>query len=109
MPHPRTSMTKQPETSSMRIRTLCRYLIGDRAAIETIAVCPRALWIGGLFVLSAGFARDYDGKDLLSEPWHVLIPFGASLASSFILFLVLFLKIVMRQADRPNFWPAYGA
>jgi hypothetical protein len=37
-------------------------------------------------VLSAGFAREYDGEDLSAEPWHLLIPFAASLATSFLLF-----------------------
>jgi hypothetical protein len=72
----------------MTIRTLLRYLIGDRQAILTLAVDRRALWLGFLFVLSAGFAREYDGEDLLHEPWHLLIPAAASLATSFLLFLI---------------------
>ena len=30
-------------------------------------------------MLSAGFAREYDGEYLLAEPWHLLIPVAASL------------------------------
>jgi hypothetical protein len=70
----------------MRTSTLFRYLLGNREAILTIAGNRHALWIGFLFVLSAGFAREYDGEDLLHEPWHLVIPLGASLASSFALF-----------------------
>jgi hypothetical protein len=74
----------------MGIGTLVRYLIGDREAILAIAGSRHALWLGLLFVLSAGFARDYDGEDLLAEPWHLLIPLGASLASSFVLFTLAY-------------------
>jgi len=58
----------------MGIGTLLRYLIGDRKAILAIAGSRHSLWIGFLFVLSAGLAREYDGEDLLHEPWHALIP-----------------------------------
>jgi len=45
----------------MGITTLLRYLIGGREAIRQIAASRGGLWIGLLFVLSAAFARDYDG------------------------------------------------
>jgi hypothetical protein len=73
----------------MTIATLLRYLIGDRQAILTIASNRHALWIGLLFVLSAGFAREYDGEDLLHEPWHLLIPLAASLVASLILYAMV--------------------
>src|SRR5262245_28689521 len=90
----------------MRLRDLGLCLIGDREAILAIATDRRALWVGLLFVLSAGFARDHDGEYLLREPWHVLIPLGASLAGSFVLFLIVGGKIFLR-ASRPSFWPSY--
>lgn len=71
----------------MRIRTWLRYLIGDRQAILEVAANRRAVWIGFLFVLSAGFAREYDGEDLLHEPWYLFFPLIASLITSFVLFL----------------------
>jgi hypothetical protein len=74
----------------MRIRTLLLYLVGKRQAILEIANDRPALWIGLIFVLSAGFAREYDGKDLTAEPWHIIVPVGASLATSFLLFLLTF-------------------
>lgn len=73
----------------MSVWTLIRYLMGDRAAILEIASSRHALWVGLLFVLSAGFAREYDGEDLLSEPWHLFIPLGASLVASFVLYFML--------------------
>jgi hypothetical protein len=77
-----------PQSSVARISplTVVRFLFGSREAIRLIAESPAAVWIGGLFVLSAGFAREYDGEDLSAEPWHLLIPFGASLATSCLLF-----------------------
>ena len=57
----------------MGVRTFLRYLIGDRAAILAIAASRPAHWVGALFVLSAAFAREYDGEDLWHEPWHLVI------------------------------------
>ena len=51
-----------------------------------MAQCRQAVWPGLLFVLSAGFAREYDGESLIDEPWHVLLPLAASLITSLILF-----------------------
>lgn len=70
----------------MRIRTLFAYLIGSRTAILAIAANRWAAPLGFVFVLSAGLAREYDGADLLHEPWHALLPIPASLATSFLLF-----------------------
>jgi hypothetical protein len=55
----------------MRTRTLFLYLICNSQAILEIARGRRPLGLGLLFVLSAGLARDYDGEDLLHEPWHL--------------------------------------
>lgn len=76
----------------MTIGTLFRYLfLLDRQAIQDIAACRKAAWIGLLFVLSAGFAREYDGEDLFAEPWHLFLPLGASLVTSVLLFGVIWL------------------
>jgi hypothetical protein len=91
----------------MGIGTLLRYLIGDRTAIQEIAASRRALWVGLLFVVSAGLAREYDGEDLLHEPWHALIPVAASLVSSFILFVLCFAKVMASDPARPPFFSAY--
>ena len=91
----------------MRLRTLGLYLIGNREAILELAANRRALWVGLLFVLSAGFAREYDGEDLLREPWYLLIPVGASLIASFLLFLVACGSVFLRREGRPPFWRAY--
>lgn len=90
----------------MSIGTLFQYLIGRRDAIVAVAADRRSLWIGGLFVLSAAFAREYDGHDLLHEPWHLLIPFAASLPLSLILFSFIRLGS-NRKAKLPGFWTAY--
>jgi hypothetical protein len=71
----------------MNIRTLLGFLLGRRAAILAMASCPHALWLGLLFVISAGFAREYDGEDLVHEPWRVFLPLVASLISATVLFV----------------------
>lgn len=62
----------------MSPKTLLQFLMGRREAILEVATNRQALGIGLLFVLSAALARDYDGADLLAEPWHLLIPLIAS-------------------------------
>ena len=91
--------------NTVGIRTLARYLLGDREAIRTLASTRHTLWLGLLFVLSAGFAREYDGADLLHEPWHVVLPLGASLASSLVLFFLLYLPGEHRS-ERSGLLPA---
>src|SRR5260370_5135520 len=91
----------------MRIRTLLLFLIGQRQAILDLAADRRSLWIGCVFVLSAGFAREYDGKDLLHEPWHLALPYAASLVSSFLLFAVLFEAAREHHWQGPGFWRSY--
>ena len=71
-------------------KTLWGFLRGEREAILEIASAKGMLGIGVLFVLSAALAREYDGADLLAEPWHLVLPLAASLTTSFLLFSLLF-------------------
>jgi hypothetical protein len=88
----------------MTLSALARYLfLFDRDAILAISADRRALWVGLLFVLSAGLAREYDAEYLLAEPWHLLIPPGASLVSAGLLYLVLVLTIYFFRKGRPPF------
>jgi hypothetical protein len=90
-----TERIATPKT--MQIRTLLHYLLfGNRQAILAIAANRHALWLGFLFVVSAGFAREYDGEDLLHEPWHLLIPVASSLAASLGLFTLTYGLAVWR-------------
>lgn len=87
--------------------TVFRYLAGQRSAILNIAASPQMLAVGGVLVLSAGFAREYDGEDLLHEPWHLLIPHGASLLTSFLLYLLLRLTGIGKTQQRPAFFRGF--
>jgi hypothetical protein len=89
------------------IRTLVRYLLGDSEAIRTLASTRHTLWLGLLFVLSAGFAREYDGADLLHEPWHLFLPLGASLLSSLVLFVLISLPAALRDDPDEPFGSRY--
>lgn len=79
--------------------TLCLFLFGNRQAIQQIARCPSAPWLGFLFVLSAGFAREYDGESLVHEPWHLVLPLGASLTTSGVLYLMVSFIAGCRQGE----------
>jgi len=87
--------------------TLIRFLMGRRSAILDVAASPQALVLGGVLVLSAGFAREYDGEDLLHEPWHLLIPHGASLLTSFLLYLLLRLTGIGKTQQLPTFFRGF--
>jgi hypothetical protein len=93
----------------MSIGTLLRYLCGTRAAILTLAAHPRTWLIGLVFVLSAGFAREYDGEDLLHNPWYLVVPLGASVVASLALFVVLYVPGRLAGANFPPFLAAYRA
>ena len=73
-------------TPTMSISTLLRFLVGERQAILRIAETPAAVGFGLLLVLSAAFAREYDGEDLMHAPWHLVLPAAASLITSALLF-----------------------
>jgi hypothetical protein len=92
----------------MGIVTIGRFLIGQRQAILDIAASRHAIWLGLLFVFSAGFAREYDGEDLLHELWHLLIPLIASLATSTLLYCLLWI-VVRGWVTIPNEWRTFGA
>jgi len=91
------------------VSTLVKYLLGNRDAILRIANCRGAVWVGLIFVLSAGLAREYDGADLVHDPVIALVPVAASLATSFLLYSLV--RIVVPspkppEAPRP-FWDWY--
>lgn len=64
--------------------------------------------MGALFVLSAGFAREYDGEDLVHEPWHALRPLAASLATGTLLFLIVHSAALLNDNLAPDRQPSIG-
>ncbi len=68
-------------------RWLIGFLLGRAEAIRQAAATPASFGYGLLFVLIAALLREYDGEDLLAEPWHVAIPFVASWGAATLLFL----------------------
>ena len=89
---------------SMNAPILPRYLLGSRRAILEVASSRWSLLVGAIFVLSAGFAREYDGEDLVHEPWHALRPLAASLATGTLLFLIVHTTAILNKdkaQDKP--------
>ena len=87
--------------------TLLQFLAGSRQAIIDVANCRASLLLGALFVLSAGFAREYNGKDLLHEPWLLLVPLVASLGTSLVLYFLLYMAAVVRTEADDRRVPSY--
>lgn len=71
------------------LRTILGFLLMDQRAIRVVALSKTATIVGLLFVISAGFAREYDGEDLMTEPWHLLLPLAASVIGCFLLSILL--------------------
>lgn len=82
----------------MKLSLLPRFLLGQRDAILELAASKWTILIGAILVVSAGLAREYDGEDLINEPWHALRPRGASLASGTTLFLLVHCAVMLRSA-----------
>ncbi|WP_010588423.1 hypothetical protein [Schlesneria paludicola] len=89
------------------LSTVVAYLFGSRAAILNLASNRGTIWLSLLLVISAGFAREYDGEDLLHQPAHLFLPLIASLATSMLLFSLIYLLSLRRQAGTGNFLGAY--
>ncbi|GEM_PF-682281 len=112
MTDPSAAIAPEPLAEETRPRsvtpeTLIRFLLGQRQAILDVAACPHALMLGAILVLSAGFAREYDGEDLLHEPWHLLIPHGASLLTAFLLYMLVRLTGIGKTKQLPTFFRGF--
>ena len=83
----------------MRLSTIARYLIGDRAAILALGADRSTPLVGAVLVLSAGLARSYHTADLLDQPWHLLTPFAVSSAMAAVLLLTTCIGPRKRPAD----------
>lgn len=90
----------------MNVSTLVRFLFGQRQAIVEVVSCRSSLWLGALFVLSAGFAREYNQEDLLHDSWYLIIPLAASLATSLVLYCLFYLA-AKRSEEAIEFLPFY--
>ncbi len=73
----------------MNLATWGRFLWGEPEAVRVVATSRGVLGWGLVAVTAAALAREYDGVDLLTEPWHLALPLVASVGSSLILFLLL--------------------
>ena len=91
----------------MSITTLLGYFFGSRKAIQQIATTPGVLWLGLMFVVSAGFAREYDGVDLLAEPWYLLLPLAMSLALSLALYCLVMTMAGWKRTGPGSFLSDY--
>ncbi|NOX60291.1 MAG: hypothetical protein GXP29_15730 [Planctomycetes bacterium] len=91
----------------MQLTSIPKFLLGDRQAILDIARSKNGLLVGALLVLSAGFAREYDAEYLVMEPWHVLIPLGASLLVALPMFALLFVIGKRRGIGKVQFFKAF--
>ena len=79
--------------------TIIKFLCFDRDSILQIAGSRWATVVGFLFVVSAGFAREYDGEYLVAEPWHVLLPVVASVVGCFLMVVLIYPMVFFKTGD----------
>lgn len=79
----------QAPAKSLTLVDLLYFYTGQERGIEAVASNPQSVWVGLVFVLLAGLAREYDAEYLLAEPYHLFIPLLASVVSASALFFVL--------------------
>lgn len=89
------------EPSRLSIKTIGKFLIGNREAVKTVASSAKTILLGLLFIVSAGLARNYDHHLLREELLWIGGPIGMALFSS--IFIYTFLKIFGRipSTDKP--------
>src|SRR5688572_18445448 len=107
-----TASLEHPPAVAVRqigVATLLRFFIGDREAILRLAQSRHTLWLGAIFVLAAGLAREYDQEYLLHAPWYLAIPFVASTVLSFLFFLVVSRWSGDFDGPPRPFWAEYRA
>lgn len=97
----------ETECENVSLITLVRFLFGYRSAILDLATNRATVWLGLMFVISAGLSREYDRANLAQEPWHLLAPLVASLATSWILFVMVYSVAIYRGAVLEGFWSSY--
>jgi hypothetical protein len=89
--------------SSLTPGTIFRFLLFGRDAILKVASSKSAFWIGLLFVVGAGFAREYDGEYLIAEPWHLILPLAASLIGCGFMVVLIYLMLLRNGKENCSF------
>ena len=93
-----------------------------RAAVERALSTRGLLALGLVFVASAALAREYDAEFIPHNPIVLAVPFAASAAAAFFLFVVLWFAAARKgwpgnqpapfapapNAPRASFWPMFG-
>ena len=106
----------------MGISDWLRVLALKRAAIERALSTRGLLALGLVLVASAALAREYDAEFIPHNPMVLAVPFVASAAAAFLLFVVLWFAAARKgwpgnqpapfspapDAPRASFWPVFG-
>ena len=91
----------------MNLQTILGFLCFNAKAIRKIAGNKLATLAGFLFVISAGFAREYDGEYLFAEPWHLGIPVVASTFACLAMVVLVYWLAYVKQVRNVSFLKTY--
>jgi hypothetical protein len=89
-------------------KTVLGFLFFQKDSIMCIASSHTARWLGLVFVLSAGLAREYDGEYLIGEPWHLVLPLAASVVGCTALTLLVGLLSWSRMVRNVSLLTKFG-
>ena len=91
------------------LRTIVQFLAFQESAHRSVMQSRDMRWLGVLLVLSAGFAREYDGEYLLADWWYLVIPLAASLVGAFALTLIVWITAWFRGVRSVGLLKTYEA
>ena len=99
--------TEDKPVEKLTVLGLLRFFLFDAQAIRTVAASRGAFWLGLLFVVAAGFAREYDGEYLVAESWHLVLPLAASLIGCFSMVVLIFIFLKAQKAEAATFFETF--
>ena len=90
----------------MNLWTPLTILIGRKDAIEDVLESKNAIYVGLLFVISCGFAREYDQEYIFSDFLFFLLPLILSTILGFFCFCFCYI-VYIKKDGRKNFWQQF--
>lgn len=95
------------DCADVTVGRLIQFLLGSRVAIATFASRRDTLWLGLIFVISAGFVREYHQGNWIQKPWLIATPLIWATVLTLLLFPLATIVARQRGAIVENYWGRY--
>lgn len=90
--------------ADVTVGRLIQFLLGSRVAIATFASRRDTLWLGLVFVISAGLIREYHQGSWIQKPWLIATPLIWATVFTLLLFPLVTIVARQRGAIVENYW-----